>query len=279
VNERVPLSFLLAENSTKQPPVEPIVPFPALYMEDPRICTAVLERTAVLASTTDQYERITARLDQVLVDPAMVEWRTKTADYEGIRTDPAAAKKPGAQYRRYAHRDNESVRAASDQRALEKRQQIQKSEETEMRLLRQRSSQKPAATKEELVNTVVESTTTNPSANTTVALSVTRLKHCKRCGEDKPASEFAATGIYGGYCSTCEPIEKAERAAARGLNPAPTMKRRSSKRAPKATQAPVASSNGISATPYANVVKLLQKRDALKAELANVQEQLREALV
>src|SRR5438270_3636358 len=85
MNERVPLSFLITQNASEDPPVEPIVPFPAMFGDEVKIVTAVLDRTAVLSSASDKYERITRRHDQVLVDPAVISWRARTSNYEGNR--------------------------------------------------------------------------------------------------------------------------------------------------------------------------------------------------
>jgi len=151
MNARVSLSFLLEK---KDELIELVVPFPAFYMEDPRICTAVLERTAILASTEDKYVRITARHDQVYVDPGMVEWRTRTANYEGRRLDQNSnpkqiwpkqrrPKSPWSARTTPTSMASASVRSASDERARTNQQEIKEAEEKELQLLRRRRSPPP----------------------------------------------------------------------------------------------------------------------------------------
>lgn len=296
MNERVPLSFLIAQNKDEEPRVEPVVPFPAMFGEDPKIVTAVLENTAVLASTDDRYERIARRHDQVYVDPAAIEWRTKTATYEGARLNEEARNRRGvgkspwrvemATTYEKLEGSRAEQRTRSDERALENQKQVQETADTNRRLLRLRQPVTPAQPEEKeamivqrqpFIPTadVARSTATVTSSTT----SIEKLKRCKRCGEDKARSEFAATGIYGGYCSTCEPLEKAERAAARGGKPAkasePKKKRKYTRRAgPETTTVTV----GLPSNGYDNVIKLLHRRDALKVELAKLNEQLQEAL-
>lgn len=54
--------------------------FTAWLQGEPYEVTAVLERTAVLDPTGDRWaERRTARLDQLLIDPASIRWRSKPA--------------------------------------------------------------------------------------------------------------------------------------------------------------------------------------------------------
>jgi hypothetical protein len=300
MNERVPLSFLLTQNKDEHPPVEPAVPFPVLYMEDPRICTAVLERTAVLASANGSYERVAVRHDLVLVDPAMLQWRTKTSAYDGTRILNGYIEPGRGQRHRHRRPKKDDVRppdpagsearAKSDERARKSQHRVEQAKEFEMRLLRQRH--KPVATKEETMQPatsnpsevrILESTIApNAFGESTNGAPAERIKTCKRCGEDKPASEFPHSGIYGGYCSTCEPLEKADRAAGRSTTPRAKKagKRRGRPRGVTAAITSDTPESSIShgSPAYDKIVKLLQKRDGLKAELAKVQAELQEAV-
>jgi hypothetical protein len=158
----------------------------------------------------------------------------------------------------------------------------------EMQFLRRRAAEQAPVKKEESVSTTSGATATfeppvtvRATSPTTPPAGLERMKRCRRCKQSKPASDFAATGIYGGYCATCEPLEKADRAAARASG-APKQKgkggRRKKSEKLEVRITPVIVAEAGEANGYTNVIKLLQKRDALKAELAKVQTQLQEAL-
>ena len=281
MNERVPLSFLLTQNKDEQPPVEPIVPFAAFNGEDPVIVTAVLERTVTFHSIGDRHDTGLRRPDLIYVDPAALEWRTKTAGYEGERLSPSDHRKPGQRFRRYSDQSRTEQRAKTDEEALKNQAVVKKQKEDELRFLRQRA--RPAEGHEKKEEQMVSAVNTNAPFGAPVLGQGERLKHCRRCGEEKPASAFPATGIYGGYCSTCEPLEKAERAAARASGEKPGHKigakvtrRGRPRKAIEPTPPAVLEAGEVNG--YANVIKLLQKRDGLRAELAKVNEQLQEAL-
>ena len=197
MNERVPLSFLLVQHKDEDPPVVPVVPFPAIFGEDPKIVTAVLENTVVLASTNDKYERIAKRHDQVLVDPAVIEWRTKTAGYEGERIHADQRGKPGAKFRNYeAITERRRQRQQTDQRAIESQQQV------------------AAAKTRELQHDLAISrkeTTSMPDV----------LKHCPNCKQDKPKSEFPP-GKGAFYCNECRATKAADGSQDIKINNAPS---------------------------------------------------------
>src|SRR5579864_2617980 len=143
MSERVPLSFLMAEHKAEHPPVEPMLdsdhPLPVFFNEQLWNCTSVLERTVILASIGDRHDTRIARHDQVLVDPSQVQWRAKTAHYDGSRL----SSKPGegltinqrlrspwrATAAASAPAEAEKVREASDERALKNQQDVKESEE------------------------------------------------------------------------------------------------------------------------------------------------------
>ena len=289
MSERVPLSFLLVEHKDEHPPVEPVVPFAAHYDDAPKIVLAVLERTAILAEPSDRYERISVRHEFIKVDPADVEWRTKTATYEGARLNTEGRQRK-AVTRSPWHASGTAptpaqaqvVRAASDERALKNQQEIDKQKEREMKFLRDRAPKPTVPSQKE--EAVITSTEGSEPADHTIP-QPEKTKRCKRCRQEKPRSQFAATGIYGGYCSTCEPLEKAERAAARESAPKQS-KTSNPRREPKVARpdangspaaARITDTKPVSAS-YDNVIRLLQKRDVLKAQLAEVQTQLQEAI-
>lgn len=300
MNERVPLSYLLTQNKDEHPPVEPTVPFAAFVGEEPVIVTAVLARTVAYHRLGDRHDTGLRRPELIHVDPAVIQWRTRTAEYDGSKL--LAHAKPG-EGRAHIHRqplrkrsdwsasplaphggeeEGAAVRAHSDERALESQRDVDRQKEAELRFLRQHAkpAEPPSQPKEEAA-VVDQGLVASEVGATNVTQEFTVTKRCRRCGNYKPRSEFAATGIYSGYCSTCEPLEKADRARARAAGEKPAHKidtkvtrhrgRRSSK--PAAPAAPVDEANG-----YAGIIKLLQKRDALRTELAKVNEQLQEAL-
>lgn len=309
MNERVPLSFLLTQNASEEPPVEPVVPFPAMFGDEVKIVTAVLERTAVLSSATDRYERVTRRHDQVLVDPAAIEWRTKTATYEGQRLNEAARERKGVSkspwrvemamtYERAVSRDEQRQR--SDQRAQENRQRVKEAEEKELRFLRQRQrAQSPQEEKEDVSTPVIElppaPTVTAPAAGPARKV---KLRHCYGCGEDKPKKAFA-TKRGMGICDDCRAAGiKTGKATGKPRQlvatiplgetveiAAPARKTRRSKKGklgrPKSEKAAHKISAEVTSdgsNGYEHVVKLLLRRDSLKADLARVNQQLQEAL-
>lgn len=180
MTERVPLSFLLVQHKDEQPPVQPVVPFAALYGEEPKIVTAVLERTGVLASATDQYDRITVRHEFILVDPATVEWRTKTSDYDGGRVDPSQAGKPSQKLRnRETERPKRSTRWAASPLAPRPADGAAVREKSDERA-RQNQADVEAAKQRELAVLRAKETTPMPDV----------MKHCPGCKLDKPKSEF-----------------------------------------------------------------------------------------
>jgi hypothetical protein len=109
---------MLAEKAGE---AEPIVPFPAQFGEAPVIVTAILDRTAVVASTTDSYDRNTLTFDRVMVDPVMVEWKPSV----GARTSMNGQVKPTSRWNSASgiqpknEADRKAARAAGDARALE----------------------------------------------------------------------------------------------------------------------------------------------------------------
>ena len=313
MSERVPLSFLLADGAHGDQ--EPVVPFAAMKNEDLCIVTAVLERTAICGSTTDQYERLAVRHELVLVDPESIEWRLKTSTYEGARLNGAAGEDPTRWRRRPTNSkspwraemnitydatigvERGLARDKGDQRALKSQEHVKDEKEKELRLLRRRTSEMPAEQKEE---EQVSDFQAGPfmkgigfgdpvtgardlAAGQDPMANPEKLKHCRRCGEDKPASQFPATGIYGGYCATCGPLEKAERQANRQGKPKPAKAaKKGTRRAPVTASlpAPEIVVHVATAQPdsHARVLKLLEKRDALRGQLNAVIAELREVV-
>ena len=101
----VPLADIVARGPEDQEPAPGFVA--SLNGEDFEV-TAVLERTAVLASLHDRWaDKRTARLSDLLVDPEAVRWRPKTL-LTGF---------PDKRPRRYSPEQRAALRAASDRRA------------------------------------------------------------------------------------------------------------------------------------------------------------------
>jgi hypothetical protein len=318
MSDRVPLSFLLASKVPEDPPVEPVVPFAAFRDEIPVIVTAVLERTAAIHAIGDRYDTGAIRLDRLQVDPTIIEWRATAggSTSENGQT-PWNRRKPKATAEdRQASRER-SDRAALENQARNAR--VAAAEVVRDAALRSKElkdlsdratpfnstakaqlaagalhlvdAQAPAAhTEEEEANMQIFHRDRAafkeelPAGTQRVDVTFTvpeKLKHCKRCGEDKPRDQFAATGIYGGYCATCEPLEKAERAAARDGKPkheeaAHKTDAKVTRRAPKIASAPALAEPSVQPDSHARVLKLLEKRDALRVQLNVVIDELRE---
>lgn len=170
--ERVPLSFLLAQNKDEQPPVEPILPFPAFRDEIPVIVTAVLERTAAFHALGDTHETGLLRLDRVLVDPRALEWKARV-----ISDGRHKARWNGGGGR---SDEMQEIVARSDARALEDQ------------------AAKRELDKRPVIRTVVTATK-GQRVTPAIAkeLRARGLRRCPKCGEDKPLEEFNTAG----YCS------------------------------------------------------------------------------
>jgi len=189
MNERQPLSFLLAAADLGT--TEPIVPFPAFRGEDPCIVTAVLERTAICGSTEDRYERQAVKHQDVLVDPAMVEWKSKKEIADG---------RPGSAFRRnYPSEDRSATKAKSDERARQSqanaaRVAAAEREEASKRVkhLSNRATQtdQEAALSGHAVDRIVTKGHPEP------------LKFCPVCKTEKPKSAFP-TGKGFFACNEC----------------------------------------------------------------------------
>src|SRR5438270_11022909 len=75
MSEHVALNVLLERNPGKELVVDVDRPISVLCAGVPWICTAVLERTAILVSGSDPNERHPVRHENLMVDPAGVQWR------------------------------------------------------------------------------------------------------------------------------------------------------------------------------------------------------------
>jgi hypothetical protein len=301
MSERVPLSFLLVEKGTT---LEPVVPFAAFRDEVPCIVTAVLERTVAIHAVGDRYDTGAIKHDRILVDPDALEWQVSTearASENGqtrLRrwNTGRGVREPKSQEELQAQRDKTDQEARANQarnarvaaaevvraRALRSTELSKELKDLSDRATPFSNTEKarPAAGALHLVGALAPAGTQRVDVTFTVP---EKLKHCKRCGEDKPRDQFAATGIYGGYCSTCEPLEKAERAAARDGKPkrekkADKIGRNVTRRTAKVAQSqePV----GPTGQPdsHARVLKLLERRDSLRSQLTQVIAELQEAV-
>lgn len=321
MNERVPLSFLIAQNKDEQPPVEPVVPFAAMFGDDVKIVTAVLDRTAVLSEPSDRYERKSVRHDQVLVDPAVVSWRTVTSSYEGhrllnagtIKPGSAAARstihilrqpqKTGAHWRRSmpspinpGNVPGAEARQASDERALKNQAEVAATKTRELAAHRQRQ---PKRIEEEAMSTVITDIRTADTTSTApLGVKPEKTKRCVICGNDKPASAFPVGPRGPQRCLDCRANNISRLTLPPAATPAPSgptnggpgvieekarkprlkkgrathLKRRGKKI--KLGETVTLSDPG----PHAKVLKLLEKRDALRAQLVSVQAELAEAV-
>lgn len=183
--ERVPLSFLLTQNRDEQPPVEPVVPFEAWRRVDDRdewpwmpvTVTAVLERTVAFYGDGGKYDTGAIRHDQCFVDPQAIQWRTRTATYDGRRINVDQAHLPSARFRTYRSElpSPDEQRASSDRRALAD----------------QASKEKPVPTG-----------TLNPDT-------AAAPKTCKVCHVTKPRDSFPPTGVNAKRCYECGAAEAA----------------------------------------------------------------------
>jgi len=293
VNGRLPLSFLLAQNKDEQPPVEPTVPFAAMYGEDPKIVIAVLERTVVLAEPSDRYERITAKHDQVLVDPGVIAWRMKTASYEGHRLNGskagealAAHRQPSKSPWRVAPPADSAARQRSDDRARENQREIEEHKQRELAAHRQRQRQ---PCEEEEVMSITQST----SVPGMVVVAEVGQKACSTCGKSKPLDQFrrdkkAKDGL-GGKCKDCTAEYRRQWYAKKKGAPSSKPRLKVARRKGKPRAAGVIPTNGeavaIGGTALTDadarhdrVLALLRRQDQLRSDLARVTAELQEAI-
>lgn len=152
MNERLPLSTLLAE---KGKDLDPIVPFAAFRGEIPCIVTAVLERTAAVQAVGNQYDTGAVRLELLLVDPTSVEWQSAT----GMRFSETGLNNNrrwnGA--RRPEPKTKEELQAArdkSDEGARKNQAEVAQAEEIRKKADRARAQREAASLSE--TSTVVE---------------------------------------------------------------------------------------------------------------------------
>jgi len=199
MNERQPLSFQLAAADLAT--TEPIVPFPAFRGEDPCIVTAVLERTAICGSTTDHYERMAVKHQDVLVDPAMVEWKARAATVTKQNGQPTPwlgrSKKASSEER-------QAAREKSDRKARENQAEVARTLAAErVRDVELRSSDRgpsPVVTKAaELLAAQPSDVKESPS---NLEAKSEPLKFCPGCKHEKPKSAFP-TGKGFFACNEC----------------------------------------------------------------------------
>jgi len=183
VSERVPLSFLLAGHMDDRPPVEPVVPFAAMQNEDLCIVTAVLERTAICGSTTDQYARLAVRHENVMVDPDTIEWKERGVD--PLNDAPA---KRGGRFRswRSTGKPPGEARAHSDERAKESKKRVEAAAERELAAQREESKRlKDLNDRASADSSTTAEIVVLPTGQPEV------LKLCRKCGREKPLEAFA----------------------------------------------------------------------------------------
>lgn len=205
--ERASLYFLLSADLRKEQ--QPVVPFGAFRDEIPCQVNAVLERTAVCQSLTDEYDRVTVPLDRVFVNPMTVEWEPKSP----LSGAPA---RRGGRFRSYIRGTRETgadARANSDKRALKNQQEVAQREEAEKAALavsalkhaREVSGVSTTNEEREMEPILVETPSNmKDSGNSSPAAPVLGklLKFCPGCRQEKPRSEFpAGKGFF--QCNDC----------------------------------------------------------------------------
>jgi len=206
MNERVPLSFLLAEKSSQKAPVEPIVPFPAFRGEDPCIVTAVLERTAICGSTTDHYERQAVKHQDVLVDSAVIEWKTRaeTATKQNGQSTPWLRSKKATSEERVAAREKSDRKARENQAEVARVAAAEQARDAELRAqglkdLSDRATP-PVLAKRHAEHESAPSDMEERPSN--VEAKSEPLKFCPGCKQKKPKSAFPeGKGFF--KCNEC----------------------------------------------------------------------------
>lgn len=236
VAERVPLKFVLEAEHRKEQ--EPIVPFPATFGEAPVIVTAILERTAIVSSTTDSYDRQTLTFDRVMVDPMMLEWRPATGArstangqlfFKGKkqRWNGAVAPEPLTAEAR------QKVRDEGDQRALESQAAVSKSKRGELAAVRKNLQSVPAEAVLARVEANLEAAEREPSPRPKVvlvrlsradaeALRAQGLKRCFKCKRDMPIAEVNSAG-YCRHSAGCKAARNASSDATSAVESPPAM--------------------------------------------------------
>jgi len=210
MNERQPLNFLLAAADLAT--TEPIVPFPAFRGEDPCIVTAVLERTAICGSTTDHYERMAVKHQDVLVDPAMVEWKARavTASKQNGQSTPWLGRsKKASSEERQAAREKSDRKALENQAAVARTLAAEQAKDVETRTQSVKDLSDRATPAEHRVPPVIARrhadraapAAAEPASNVE-AKPEEPLKFCPGCKKEKPRSEFpTGKGFY--QCNDC----------------------------------------------------------------------------
>lgn len=262
--KHIPLSYLLVEKGGES---EPIVPFPAQFGEAPVIVTALLERTAVVASTTDQYDRNTLTFDRVLVDPAMVEWKASVGGRESetgqvpTRWNGARTTRPKNAAERQEARDAGDARARVDQVAKSKREKAE--------LAAARSSAVGGVTPKLVIIDELHDAVLPPQSNPAPApeeepmpSAKVTAKTCSVCGKAKPKDQFPKTGRKAQRCNDCAAIAQVSPSAGKSQRQRDRVK---AKEIPPETLAPQAETS-VRITVLEQIRQLRRERDEARTE-------------
>ncbi len=211
MSRRISLRDLVDQNRDKILLCDAEHPMPVFFAEQPWFCRAVLDKTAILVSVSDERDRHPVRLENVMVDINVVQWRApverKAHKHDGA--DPANTRKPhGTWYPQTstAGKIDPDQRAKSDARARKNQEEVEvaKARELDATLTRSRA-QVPmfqltggadAGVADSAARIVTDSEPPKESAMPDV------LKHCPGCKQEKPKSEFpSGKGFF--YCNAC----------------------------------------------------------------------------
>jgi len=254
--ERVPLSFLLAQNAGEDPPVEPILPFAAWRALEatgfgperwlPITVTGLMERTAAFHALDNRYDTGVLKFDLVMVEPAEVRWQTA----RGPRNlENGQAQKSGKHWRSYPHTTAapEDQRAKSDQRAIANRAEVQRAQQLERHTYKLAAQHVSTSIRLKADEAEGEPMKPRISQERREELKAQGLRHCSHCDQDKPLDQFRSNG----YCKSCG-VEY-DRNRSKGTKPAKAV--RKARKSQPAIPAESATNSAPGATTIVTVIK------------------------
>jgi hypothetical protein len=220
VSERVPLDqILISKKDGQELLADWDHPMPVMYQDSLWKCTAILERTAVIMSVTDNYERFTVRHENILVDPINVQWtdaKTPETFKTRMRAHTPRDPKTRAKVRELTDKRAEKDQAVKKQpKGTNSLKQIPAEFSAWDREASQRGRRNALAAREAAAPTQSETVAPNAidSAPPKETSMTEVLKHCPGCKKDKPKSEFpAGKGFF--YCNECRSKHAVPMAAA-----------------------------------------------------------------
>lgn len=149
MSDRISLRELLQKNADKELLVDEDNPMAVFCAEQLWSCRAVLDKTAILVSLSNGYDRSVVRHEHVMVDPDVVRWRPPVVKMHGHDGAPPAntGKNRGTWYPQTstASKIDPDQRAKSDERARKNQEQVAAATARELEASLARSRTEPDA--------------------------------------------------------------------------------------------------------------------------------------